>query len=173
LTQNLSVSPCTLLPVPHSVEAIASLVGQLIIDAKTALADGTVEEIHVFTNVPLVAGSYQPAGKRLLPLDLTWQQSLLALRWPTNALPEVVDGAGSAIGALIRDYLFVLLYQAGAQSLASENASRLATMQRADDNIATMIEDLTRRFHRMRQASIDEELFEVISGYEALSQHRT
>jgi F-type H+-transporting ATPase subunit gamma len=32
-----------------------------------------------------------------------------------------------------------------------------------------MLVELNRKFHRMRQESIDEELFEVISGYEALS----
>ena len=65
----------------------------------------------------------------------------------------------------IRDRLF----QACAESLASENASRLAAMQRAEKNIDQILEDLSRAFHRIRQESIDEELFDVISGYEALS----
>jgi F-type H+-transporting ATPase subunit gamma len=64
----------------------------------------------------------------------------------------------------------VPLFKASAQLLASENASRLTAMLRAEENIARIIEDLTRRFHRMPQASIDEELFEVVSGYEALSK---
>jgi hypothetical protein len=34
------------------------------------------------------------------------------------------------------------------------------------------VEESTRHFHRMRQPKIDEELFEVVSGYEALSQGR-
>ena len=76
-----------------------------------------------------------------------------------------------ALEAFIREYLFVLLFQACAESLASENASRLASMQRAEDNIAKILEDLNRTFHRVRQESIDEELFEVIAGFESLS-HR-
>jgi F-type H+-transporting ATPase subunit gamma len=71
--------------------------------------------------------------------------------------------------AIVREYLFVLLFQAWAQSLASENASRLAAMQRAEENITDVLRGLTRKFHRIRQESIDEELFEVVSGYEALS----
>jgi F-type H+-transporting ATPase subunit gamma len=52
--------------------------------------------------------------------------------------------------------------------LASENASRLAAMQRAETNIDEMLDDLNNNYHRTRQSSIDEELFEVVSGFEAL-----
>ena len=69
----------------------------------------------------------------------------------------------------IREYLFVSLFRACAESLASENASRLAAMQRADKNIDELLEELNRTFHRLRQSGIDEELFDVISGFEALS----
>jgi len=71
--------------------------------------------------------------------------------------------------ALIREYLFVLLFQACAESLASENASRLAAMQRAEKNIKEILEDLNRTFHRIRQEAIDEELFDVVAGFEALT----
>jgi F-type H+-transporting ATPase subunit gamma len=42
-------------------------------------------------------------------------------------------------------------------------------VQRADKNIEESLEDLNRKYHRLRQSSIDEELFDVISGFEALS----
>ncbi len=84
-------------------------------------------------------------------------------------MPEVIGPTAAALAAIIRGYLFVLIFQACAQSLASENASRLAAMQRAEQNIADLLGDLTRKYHRLRQESIDEELREVISGYEALS----
>jgi F-type H+-transporting ATPase subunit gamma len=42
-------------------------------------------------------------------------------------------------------------------------------MQRAEKNIKNILEDLNEKFHRVRQASIDEELFDVVSGFEALS----
>jgi F-type H+-transporting ATPase subunit gamma len=171
LVADSSMPPATRLTVPYSVEAITPLVGELIIDVEAARAQGIVDEIYIFHNQPLAAGSYQPVQKRLLPLDSRWQRDLLALPWPTRALPQVIDGP-AAIDAFIRGYLFVLLFQASAQSLACENASRLAAMQRAEENIATILEDLTRQFHRMRQASIDEELFEVVSGYEALRSHK-
>jgi F-type H+-transporting ATPase subunit gamma len=45
-------------------------------------------------------------------------------------------------------------------------------MQRAEKNINELLEDLNRTFHRQRQSSIDEELFDVVSGFEALSVGR-
>jgi F-type H+-transporting ATPase subunit gamma len=43
-------------------------------------------------------------------------------------------------------------------------------MQRAEKNIDELTETLTHRFHQVRQSSIDEELFDVLSGFEALSK---
>ncbi len=74
-----------------------------------------------------------------------------------------------SLSALIREYLFVSIFRACAESLASENASRLAAMQRAEKNIEDLLGDLHGTFHRLRQSSIDEELFDVVSGFEALS----
>ena len=71
--------------------------------------------------------------------------------------------------ALIREYLFVSLFKACAESLASENASRLAAMQRAEKNIDDMLEELSRLYNSRRQSDIDEELFDVVSGFNALS----
>jgi F-type H+-transporting ATPase subunit gamma len=80
-----------------------------------------------------------------------------------------MGGGSTTLRALIREYLFVSLFRACAESLASENASRLAAMQRADKNINDLLDDLNGTFHRLRQSGIDEELFDVVSGFEALS----
>ncbi|MDP3033320.1 MAG: F0F1 ATP synthase subunit gamma, partial [Rhodocyclaceae bacterium] len=53
-----------------------------------------------------------------------------------------------------------------------ENASRLAARQRSDKNIDKLLADLNGAFHRLRQSSIDEELFDVTSGFEALTGHK-
>jgi F-type H+-transporting ATPase subunit gamma len=108
----------------------------------------------------------------LLPLDASWIATMTATPWPTTSLPEVVGDAAATLRALVREYLFVSLYRACAESLASENASRLAAMQRADKSIADLLGTLRGRFARLRQGVIDAELFDVTSGYEALSPHR-
>jgi F-type H+-transporting ATPase subunit gamma len=65
------------------------------------------------------------------------------------------------------------LFRACAESLASENASRRAAMERADKNIGELLEMLHGSFHRLRQSGIDEELFDVISGFEAMAGTET
>ena len=74
--------------------------------------------------------------------------------------------------ALIGEYLFVCIYRAFANSLASENASRLAAMQSAEKNIEERLEELFMQFHRQRQMTITEELLDIVSGFEALGGRR-
>jgi F-type H+-transporting ATPase subunit gamma len=68
--------------------------------------------------------------------------------------------------------MFASLFRACAESLASENASRLTAMQRTEKNIDELLENLNRHFHQMRQRGIDEELFDLISGFEALEKNQ-
>lgn len=172
LMADTGLAPVGLLSVPTSVNAITPLICQILIEGEAALDQGDVGEVYVFHNHPKFGAVYEPVGKRLLPLDPTWQNKLAAMPWPTKSLPEVIEGVASALQAFVREYLFVLLFQACAESLASENASRLAAMQRAEKNIEEILEDLNRTFRRVRQESIDEELFDVISGFEALTSPR-
>ena len=157
--------------VPNSVQAITPLVGQIQIESEARRAKGEYARLYLFHNRPKSGALYEPVGQRLLPLDRPWQQGLAEVGWPTKMLPEVMCDDTVTLRALIREYLFISLFRACAESLTSENASRLAAMERADKNINELLETLHGSFHRIRQAGIDEELFDVISGFEALSKH--
>jgi F-type H+-transporting ATPase subunit gamma len=165
------LQPVGLFAVPNSVNAITPLVGQILVECETRHGQGEGAELYLFYNRPTSGAVYAPVGQRLLPLDETWRRKLAELPWPTKNLPEVMGAGAATLRALIREYLFVSLFRACAESLASENASRLAAMQRAEKNINELLEDLNRTFHRLRQSGIDEELFDVVSGFEALSAH--
>jgi F-type H+-transporting ATPase subunit gamma len=158
--------------VPNSVKAITPLVGQILLESDTHRSRGEIDELHLFYNRPMSKTVYAPVNQRLLPLDETWRSELATLPWPTGNLPEVIGSSTATLRALIHEYLFVSLFRACAESLASENASRLAAMQRAEKNIDELLEDLHRRFHQLRQRGIDEELFDVIAGFEALAKGR-
>ena len=158
-----------LFPVPNSVKAITPLVGQILLGAEAREQRGEVAELHLFHNCPKSGALYEPVNQRLLPLDEEWRRKLAGLPWPTRSLPEVIGGGTATLRAFLRGYLFVSIFRACAESLAAENASRLAAMQRADKNIQELLEDLNRTFHRLRQNGIDEELFDVVSGFEALT----
>ena len=157
-------------PVPNSVKAITPLVGQIQIESEAHRAKGEYTRLYIFHNRPQSGSLYEPVSQRLLPLDAAWQKGLSEVVWPTKNLPEVLSSGSTTLRALVREYLFISLFRACAESLASENASRLAAMQRADKNIAELLENLHGTFHRLRQNGIDEELFNVVSGFEALSE---
>jgi F-type H+-transporting ATPase subunit gamma len=162
-----------LFPVPNSVKAITPLIGQILLESEKFRNMDENAELYLFYNRHKTRASYEPVSQRLLPLDETWRSNLSKVPWPTGNLPEVMGDSTETLRALIREYLFVSLFRACAESLASENASRLAAMQRADKNINELLDNLKGEFYRVRQSGIDEELFEVISGFEALSRSRS
>lgn len=163
------LKPVALYAVPNSVSGITPLVGRILLDTEAHPQEGAVDTLFIFRNRPRSGALYQPWRQRLLPLDDIWLGKLAEVPWPTKYLPEVLGQAEPTLKALIHEYLFVSLFRACAESLASENASRLAAMQRAEKNIDELLETLTSQFHRLRQSAIDEELFDVISGFEALN----
>lgn len=163
------VSLMGLLAVPTSVQAIIPLVGRILVESQAGSNQGEVTELQLFYNRPTSGPMYAPVSQRLLPLDESWRRKLAERPWPTGYVPEVMGSGTATLSALVREYLFISLFRACAESLASENASRLAAMERADRNIEELLESLHGTFHRLRQSGIDEELFDVISGFEALS----
>jgi F-type H+-transporting ATPase subunit gamma len=158
--------------VPASVQAIAPLVGQIEIESEAHRAKHRYARVYVFHNRPQAGSRYEPVSQRLLPLDAAWQRGLAEVRWPTANLPEVISTGTATLRALIREYLFISLFRACAESLASENASRLAAMERAESNIRELLGELNSEFNRLRQSRIDEELFDVVAGYESLGADR-
>lgn len=158
--------------VPNSIAAITSLVARILIEIETLRERGEAGQVYLFHNRPRSGAVYESTMQRLLPLDDAWRRQLAELPWPTVNLPEVMDSIEYTLQALIREYLFISLFRACAESLASENASRLTAMQRAEKNIDELLEDLNQTFNRLRQSGIDEELFDVIAGFEALTVSR-
>jgi F-type H+-transporting ATPase subunit gamma len=161
--------PAGLYSVPNSVQEITPLIGKILVDGGNITGLGETGELHLFYNSPASGQGYSPVSQRLLPLDETWLRKLALLPWPSENLPEVFGSDIETLRTLIREYLFISMFRACAESLASENASRLVAMQRAEKNIDELLEELNRTFHRLRQSNIDEELFDVISGFEALN----
>jgi F-type H+-transporting ATPase subunit gamma len=131
--------------VPNSVEAITPLIGQILLESEALRGDREVGELHLFYNRPTSGAAYAPVRQRLLPLDQAWRDDLAGLSWPTRNLPQVMGSGTGALRALIREYVFVSL-------------------------IDELLENLQGTFHRVRQGGIDEELFDVLSGFEALSE---
>ncbi|MBW1769289.1 MAG: F0F1 ATP synthase subunit gamma, partial [Deltaproteobacteria bacterium] len=129
-----------------------------------------IDQVILFYNRPLSGASYRPHTLYLLPVDLGWFQDLEGKPWPSRALPFFTMDWSRLFSSLIREYLFASLYRAFAESLASENASRLALMQAAERTIEDRLEELHTEFHQQRQSSIMEELLDILAGFEALTE---
>jgi F-type H+-transporting ATPase subunit gamma len=163
------LTPAGLYNVPNSVQEITPLIGAILVAGGNITGSGETGELHLFYNRPASGQGYFPVSQRLLPLDESWLRKLAIQPWPTKNLPEIVGGGAATLRTLIREYLFISMFRACAESLASENASRLEAMQRAETNIDELLEELNATYHRLRQNGIDAELFDVISGFEAFS----
>jgi F-type H+-transporting ATPase subunit gamma len=159
------------LSVPGSVAAITALVGRIQIEIESEIrrSRGEYVQLYVFRNHFESTALYEPVSRRLLPLDAQRRDRLTGQRWPNSCLPETLGGPAVTLAALVREYLFISLYKACAESLASENGSRFAAMQRAEKNIDALSAEFSRSFYRLRQSSIDEELFDAIPGFKAIS----
>jgi F-type H+-transporting ATPase subunit gamma len=150
---------------PASIDSIT----QLVLDALNMLEPQLTKwqeggGLYLINNRPKTEATYEPISRRILPLDKTWLMERAQTPWPTNKLPEIL---GAVEEALLREYLVISIFQASAESLASENASRLAAMQRAEKNVSDLLAVLNQTYRRLRQSSIDEEMFDVVSGYVA------
>jgi F-type H+-transporting ATPase subunit gamma len=157
-------------PVPVSIDAVTPLIQGLLIEIEEIRESRHVKQFYVFHNQPKTGAGYEPFMQRLLPLDEKWMHNLITIQWPTKIIPEVIGNAVTTLRALIDSYLFVSVFRASAESLAAENASRLEAMQRAEKSISEMLESLGKKFQSLRQSMIDEELFDVVSGFEALKK---
>lgn len=170
LLENVGLKVSKLFSVPSSIDGITLVVTDILMKSLEIHERENVNEFFIYNNQSVSQGFYKPVMQPLLPLDEKWQSNLSEIHWPTKEIPEVAGNRKSTLLALIREFLFVSLFKACAASLASENASRLLAMQRAEKNISELLDDLSHSYHSLRQTSIDEELFDVVSGVEALKK---
>jgi F-type H+-transporting ATPase subunit gamma len=151
--------------VPTAVEGIGPLVSELLLAMAHPSSDAELRLAYHASSEEAVS---RTTHWRLLPLDQQWSATLLARPWPGPPIPELLGAAEETLGALVREYVFISIFRACTESLASENARRLEAMDRAEHNIRGLLDTLQVAHQRQRQSRIDEELFDVIAGFDAL-----
>jgi len=157
-----------LIALPGSVAAVTPVVQRVVLKIESWRSKRGIDEVLLFFNRPFSGASYRPQTIQLLPVDSEWFGELASKPWPCRAIPFFTMDWDRLFSWLIREYLFVSLYRAFAESLASENASRLASMQVAERNIENRLDELNAQYHQQRQSAIDAELFDLVAGFEAL-----
>lgn len=157
---------------PGSVTGIMPKVHQLLSKIDSWQRELNLEQVFLYYSRQMSGARYEPHTDHLLPVDKQWLARIRERKWPGKAMPMFTMDWDPLFSALIRQYLVVSLFRAFAESLASENASRLASMQGAEKNIQEQLGALRMHYHQQRQMSITEELLDIVSGFEALSQNQ-
>jgi F-type H+-transporting ATPase subunit gamma len=154
---------------PGSVAEITRCVRDLVLRVQRWRSEAGVHRVRLFHHRPTGGASYEARSLQLIPFDRPWLEQLRDAPWPTRMLPMFTMDWRALMTSLIRQYLFASLYRGLAESLAAENAARLASMQAAENNVEERLSELTQRYHRRRQNAITEELLDVTAGFEVLS----
>lgn len=157
------------MPIPGSVGGIAPLIQEIVMQIDTWRTERQVQSVILFYNRPVSGAVHNPHVVSLLPVNMERMKRLARKEWPSKVLPTFTMDWQPLLSALLHQYLFVSIFRAFAESLMSENASRLATMQSAERNIRDHLDSLNALFHQERQRAITEELLDIIAGFEALS----
>ena len=160
------------LDVPGSISGVSAIVHDVLQHIEDWRRRREIAMVVLF-HCRLVTGVfYRPRGMRLLPVDVEWIHGLKSKPWPSRVIPTCMLETEIILHSLLREYLFGSLFGAFADSLASENAARLASMQVAERNIEDRLKALTSEFHQSRQAAITSELLDIVSASEALAARK-
>ena len=118
-------------------------------------------------------GGFEPMCAQILPLDQAWIEKTKSQTWPSRCLPMIGVSPETFSVQLFQQHIFVTIYAAFTQSMASENAARLRSMQAAEKNILEIEERLVGLFRETRQSVITAELLDIVSGFESLKDQLT
>ncbi|TCO69116.1 F0F1 ATP synthase subunit gamma [Rhodovulum euryhalinum] len=153
---------------PGSVEGLSRLVQSVIVEIDRWTRVEGVGEVWLVHNRREGRIAAKPQAHRLLPLPDSYLRKLAQAEWPGRSLPLVRVEHRQMMSWLVQQRLFVVVYRALAEALASEHASRLAAMQAAEHNIDERRDALHQLYRQRRQETITRELLDVVSGFEAV-----
>jgi len=153
--------------VPGTPEAATPSVREILLAVERWRDDG-VDEVAMLHQRPRPNGRCRPVMVPLLPVASRRFWRIGELPWASHSLPTFTMEREELLAALLRQYFFVSVFRALIESIAAENASRLAAMQAAERNLEERSAELLAELRRKRQEGITAELLDIVSGYEAL-----
>lgn len=124
---------------------------------------GEIDRLYVVSNKFVNTMKQDPTIDQLLPLPKS-QDEELKHRWDYIYEPD----AKELLDKLLVRYTESQVYQGVVENLACEQAARMVAMKAATDNAGNLIDDLTLVYNKARQASITQELTEIVSGAAAV-----
>ncbi|MCL4767063.1 MAG: F0F1 ATP synthase subunit gamma [Hyphomicrobiaceae bacterium] len=110
----------------------------------------------------------KPTALQLVPAKLPAERPGGAREARAEAIPEYEPGEEAVLDYLLMRNLSTQIFRGLLENAASEQGARMSAMDSATRNAGDMIDRLTLKYNRTRQAMITKELIEIISGAEAL-----
>lgn len=141
---------------------VASLIGSVKV-MLDAYSDGKIDRLYLVGNEFVNTMSQIPHVDQLLPLQANEDQKLKHT-WDYIYEPEARD----LLEGLLTRYIESQVYQAVVENGSCEQAARMMAMKNATENAGDMIDDLQLMYNKARQASITQELSEIVSGASAV-----
>ena len=141
---------------------IDSLVGTIKV-MLDAYAEGTIDRLFFIFNEFVNSMTQRPVVEQLLPRPPS-EEDEVKHYWDYLYEPDARD----VLDRLLTRYVESLVYQGVVENIASEQAARMVAMKAASENAADLIDDLQLQYNKARQASITQELSEIVGGAAAL-----
>ena len=143
--------------------AVADLIGgvKAMLDA---YAQGRIDRLFLVSNEFVNTMSQKPKIEQLVPITAEVKDAAPAHRWDYIYEPDPKE----LIELLLRRYGESVVYQALVENVACEMASRMVAMKSASDNAGALIDELQLIYNKARQASITQELAEIVGGAAAV-----
>ncbi|GJH43430.1 F0F1 ATP synthase subunit gamma [Pasteurella canis] len=131
-----------------------------------AYKEGEVDAVYIVYNKFVNTMSQKPILQQLVPLPELEDDKLAEKQQAWEYLYE--PDAKVLLDSLLIRYLESQVYQTVVENLASEQAARMVAMKAATDNAGNLINDLQLVYNKARQASITNELNEIVAGAAAI-----
>lgn len=157
--------------VAQTTDGITSMVQKLLLTIEKLMNKGNIQEVILYYNKPVEFGSFQEGKEILFPIEFKEIREKIS-SWDSKSLPTYLVEKEVIFSDLIQQYFFITLYRTICYSLASENSSRLSSMESAQKNIQERLNELELIFRRERQNSITEEINDVVSGFKAIKKSK-
>lgn len=123
---------------------------------------GEVDAVYVLFTRFQSALVQTVAVERLLPVQRPERaEDAVGVEYRFDPSPDVI------LGELLPRFVQTQVYQALLETVASEHGARMTAMENATRNANDMINALTLRFNKARQAAITREIIEIVSGAQA------
>lgn len=153
-----------------SAAAVIDCVQELLSVIDRLRSEHAIGRVALYFSLRTSATVTEPHRTRVLPVELRRFAGHWKSHRQSRSLPMCTETRRKLLTSLLHEYLFVSLFRACAESLSSENAARIQSMQTAERNITERLHKLSAEFHQSRQTSITEELLDVVSGFEVLKR---